>query len=112
MFDLKRPCKTCPFLRVNEDKFRLHRARIEGIAKGAAFQCHSTAVYDQDDGEGRAGGKPQQCAGLMSVLHKEGRQNQITQVATRLIGYDPGRIDGSGTYDTIAETIAAHDGGL
>jgi hypothetical protein len=52
--------------------------------------------------------EPQQCAGFMALLHKEGRPNQIMQVAQRLAGFDVGTIDGSQVYESIDEAKAAH----
>src|SRR3546814_3147904 len=36
---------------------------------------------------------PQQCAGLMTVLHREGKPNQIMQVAERFGALDPSALD-------------------
>ena len=111
MFDLKRPCKTCPFKRGNGNTFMLAPKRLDAIFEAVAFQCHSTVDYDQfDDPILRAGRKPQQCVGLMAILHREGEPNQIMQVAQRLIGFDAGALDATDIYSGFAEARAAHAG--
>lgn len=118
MFDLKKPCKNCPFRRTKGDLFSLGKWRIEEIVSAPAFQCHATVDYDgaeyDDDGEmipGTFAGKnPQQCAGLMALLYREKRPNQIMRVAKRLTGFDAGKIDASDVYKTLEEAIKAHEG--
>ena len=51
MFDLKRPCKTCPFRKGQGSRFQLRR--LSEIRRATSFQCHSTVDYgasDIDDG--------------------------------------------------------------
>lgn len=98
MFDLKKPCSSCPFLRVNGPNFALRTGRLREIADADAFQCHMT-LYS----------RPQQCAGLISVLAKSMQANKITVMAQALTNYDPGSVDGSETYDSIDETMAEHN---
>ncbi len=110
MFDLVRPCVTCPFRRGQGSRFRLRPERLDDIYRAPSFQCHKTADYDED-GEGRAGDRPQQCAGLMAVLNRENAPNQIMQVAQRLGALDPSRLDpGSVAYANWADVLAAHKG--
>ena len=110
MFDLKRPCVTCPFRKGQGERFRLHPDRISEIVEAQAFQCHKTVDYDADDRAGRAGDRPQQCAGLMAVLHREGRPNQIMQVAERLTDFDPAGLDPAGeAYQSLADARRAHE---
>lgn len=109
MFALKRPCANCPFRRGAGEAFGLGRERLEEIAEAPAFQCHKTLSWT-DDGSSAPGQRPQQCAGLMAVLHREGRDNQIMQVAQRLRALDPSLLDPRGeAYDTWAEALAAHE---
>lgn len=107
MFDLKRPCVNCPFRKGQGPLFQLPRRRLLEILNGVAFQCHKTVEYSDSD-EHSQGDKPQQCAGLMALLHREGRPNQIMQTAQRLIGYDPGVIDAQDVYASINAAIKAH----
>lgn len=50
----------------------------------------------------------QQCAGLMAMLHKEGKPSQIMQAAERLTEWRAANLDGRTVYDTIAEATADH----
>jgi hypothetical protein len=109
VFDLKRPCLTCPFRRGQGSRFRLHPERLREIAEAVAFQCHKTVVYG--DHAPAPGDRPQQCAGLMAVLHREGRPNQIAQLAQRLGALDPAALDPAGeAYASWPAALEAHDG--
>lgn len=105
MFDLKRPCNNCPFRKGVGETFQLNRERLTEIFDAVAFQCHKTVNYGEGD---RAGDHPQQCAGLIALLHKEGRANRITRTAVGLINFNPGSIEASDVYDSIDEALAAH----
>jgi hypothetical protein len=109
MFKLTRPCVTCPFRKGMGETFTLHEARLRGIFSAPAFQCHKTIDYSGDEPD--QGNKPQQCAGLMSILHREGQPNQIMQVAQRFGEFDPDQLDHTDVYDSIDDAIAAHRGG-
>ncbi len=111
MFDMVRPCKSCPFRKGLGSKFRLHPGRLAEIRAAPAFQCHGTIDYDTEEGEGRTGDRPQQCAGLMAVLHREKRENQIMQVASRIGALDLGELDPAGqAYASWADVLSAHSG--
>ena len=114
MFDLKRPCTSCPFRIGQGSRFQLGRERIAEIANATAFQCHKTVDYDQwDDPDGRSGDRPQQCAGLMAILHREDQPNQIMQVAGRLSDFDSALVDPKReAYGSLAEALRAHEQGL
>jgi hypothetical protein len=108
VFDLKRPCVNCPFRKGQGSLFALHPERLAEIINGVAFQCHKTVDYSRS-GSGRAGDRPQQCAGLMAVLHRSGAPNQIMQLAMRLSGFDPSTVDPDGVaYQSIDEAKRAH----
>jgi hypothetical protein len=107
MFKLKRPCANCPFRRGQGELFQLHPERLEEIRTAVAFQCHKTVDYSTDRPD--QGDKPNQCAGLMAVLHREGQHNQIMQVAERLNSLNPDELDPDNeAYASWAEVIAAH----
>lgn len=109
MFDLKRPCVNCPFRRGAGESFGLGRERLEEVRRGSAFQCHKTVDYGAEDTAGRSGDRPQQCAGLMAVLRREGEDNQIMQVAERLGAARFDDLDPRGeAYASWAEVLAAH----
>jgi hypothetical protein len=108
MFDLRRPCVNCPFRKGQGELFGLHPLRLAEIRKGPAFQCHKTLAR-LDDGENWQGDRPQQCSGLMSVLSREGADNQIMQVAQRLGHLDVAALDPDReAYETWADVLAAH----
>lgn len=107
MFKLRRPCANCPFRRSQGWAFGLRRERLKEIVAAPAFQCHKTVDYDDDDPA--PGERPQQCAGLMAVLHRAGRPNQIMQVAERLGHLDPDRLDPDNeAYGSLEEAFAEH----
>jgi len=109
MFDLKRPCVSCPFRKGQGRLFTMPRLRLKEIFGAIAFQCHKTVDYDAfDDPELRSGDHPQQCAGLMSILWRAGKPNTIMQVAIRTGYLDPDQIDHSEVYKTMASAIRAH----
>lgn len=109
MFDLKRPCNNCPFRKGMGERFQLAPERLHEIFDAPAFQCHKTLDTSAEDGTPeRKGDHPQQCAGLMSLLHRAGRDNQITQVATRLSDFDPANLEHSSVYDSIDDCLRAH----
>ncbi|NEI52701.1 hypothetical protein GR217_34345 [Rhizobium leguminosarum] len=107
MFDLKRPCRNCPFRQGQGERFRLHPDRLRDIVEAPAFQCHKTVDYSED--EPAPGDRPQQCAGLMAVLHRSDRPNQIMQVASRISDFDPAALDPDGeAYQSLEEAMCAH----
>ena len=117
MFKLTRPCSDCPFRKGSGETFRLQPDRLDEIFEAVAFQCHKTVDYgveEEEDENGdpvpvdRSGDHPQQCAGLMSLLYREHRENQIMQVGERLGGFDPSKLDHSDVYDSIEAARAAH----
>lgn len=112
MFDLKRPCVTCPFRKGVGSTFRLSPARIAEIATAPAFQCHKTVHYYEDAGQS-AGNHPQQCAGLMALLHRSRQHSQIMQVARRFGSLDVEALDPRGeAYGSLAEALRAHVQGI
>lgn len=110
MFDLKRPCVNCPFRKGQGSRFALNPDRLHEIIAGVAFQCHKTVDYEKwSDPHGRSGDRPQQCAGLMAVLHRSGQHNQIMQVAERLTDFDPASVDPErDAYGSVEEAMRAH----
>lgn len=111
MFDLKSPCKNCPFRKGEGERFRLSLDRLREIKAASAFQCHKTIDYcNFSDADKRAGDHPQQCAGLMAILAREGCENQIMQVAQRF-GVDLSGLDPRGeAYDNWNDALKAHHG--
>ena len=76
-FDLKDPCKNCPF-RTDETAIRFScRARAEEIEESAyrnGFPCHLSADYEEDDEYGGGGyvfgNNTQHCAGATLMFLK------------------------------------------
>lgn len=115
MFDLKRPCVNCPFRRGVGESFGLDPGRLAEIRRGQAFQCHKTVQYGYDEDTGEEthgpGERPQQCAGLMAVLRREGEENTIMQVAERLGAARFDDLDPRGeAYASWREVLDAHGG--
>lgn len=114
IFAMNKPCKTCPFLRESGHNFGLSEDRLREIFDGPSFSCHCTVDYsgDEEDEDGCTTGrivpKSKQCAGLMALLHRAGKPNQIMQVAERLTDFDPSVVDARKVYLSIAECVTAH----
>ena len=118
MFKLYRPCANCPFKKGQGSAFRLRLDRLIQIFNGPAFQCHKTVDYNgnEEDEDGlikpMPGDKPQQCAGLMAILHREGRPNQIMQVSSRLGYMNLTHLDPDNeAYASMRDAIRAHRDG-
>lgn len=112
MFDLIKPCSNCPFRKGMGERFNLGTERCLEIFNASAFQCHKTVDYDRwEDERGRQGSKPQQCVGVMSLLHRANLPNQIMQVAERLGHADFSKLDHSAVYNNIADALEAHSWG-
>lgn len=110
MFDMKRPCKTCPFRKGQGENFRLDAKRLKEITQSVAFQCHNTVDYEHfDDPYLKQGQKPQQCAGLMTLLAREGIPNQIMRVAQLTQHLEMEKLDPHGeVYATLEDAYRAH----
>lgn len=112
MFKLKRPCSNCPFKKGQGELFALTQERLTGIIEAAAFQCHKTVQYGEDDAGNElhsSGDHPQQCAGLMAVLRNSDALNQIMQVASRLGYLDLEALDPDNeAYASIEDARDAH----
>jgi len=93
------------------ERFQLPQGRLDEIFHAPAFQCHKTVNYHDDEGYDQ-GDHPQQCAGLMAVLYRNGTPNQIMQVAERFGKLAPHTLDPEGeAYATILDARAAHTSG-
>jgi len=112
MFDLKRPCTNCPFRKGKGEVFWFAQERLEEIFTATAFQCHKTVYYGSgEDGEEThsAGDRPQQCAGVMTVLRNENKLNDIMQVGSRLGALDLDALDPKKeAYQSFEEVFVAH----
>jgi hypothetical protein len=115
-FDLVRPCGECPF-RNDRPPFGLKRERVREILGGArrgrqwwpasSFPCHKTI----DVGERIIPPTAQQCAGVMIILHREGRWNDAMQLAQRFGHWHPERLDLSApVYPSTQAAVEANNG--
>ena len=82
-FDLRTPCKNCPF-RTDETAIRFAcRERAEEIEESAyrnGFPCHLSAEYtgdDDEDGGYEFGENTQHCAGAMIMYLLDGSDGNI-----------------------------------
>lgn len=88
-FDLKKPCKDCPFVPNSSTNATLGDVRMEEIVTAVCqdhtFICHKTSDMEQID--------EQHCAGALIMLKKEQIYNKGVAVARALRLYDPDRLD-------------------
>jgi hypothetical protein len=112
IFKLKRPCVSCPFRKGQGEAFRLRPERLQGIVDAVAFTCLDTIDYDYlNDPVRKQGEHPQQCAGLMAMLYRDGKANQMMQIAERLGHLDPAELDPDHeAYGSLEEAIREHRG--
>lgn len=93
-FDLKRPCKGCPF-RADIEPY-LTKSRAEEIAtvllQDGTFSCHEHNGFD-DDGDTFEGERAQHCAGAMIFLEHQDAPNQMMRIAERIGMYDRTQLD-------------------
>lgn len=92
-FDLKKPCKDCPFIVGSSTNRTLAEGRITEIVKditeeNATFSCHKTINYDERDMS-----TEQHCAGALIYAKKSGKPNTMLQIAERFGIYDPREIN-------------------
>lgn len=98
--------------------FGLGAERLYEIFDAVAFPCHCTIDYGASDRDSEYASpetkykndNPQQCAGLMSLLHRSKHDNQIMQVGFRMGAFDPKKLDHSDIYASIEDCVAAHTG--
>lgn len=114
-FDLKRPCKSCPF-RTDIPPFLSRRRGVEiansidGRKLQQTFPCHMTTVDDEDEdcGERHVTPNSQHCAGAMIVLEHEGAPNQMMRIAERLGLYDRSKLEmDQPVFKTLKEFVKA-----
>lgn len=83
-FDLKTPCKDCPFIKGSSTNTTLAEGRLESIVAdirvGMSFTCHKTLELPST--------KQQHCAGALVFLEKEENPNQMMRIAERIGFYD------------------------
>ncbi len=95
-FNLKKPCKDCPFR--TDNGFILSNSRVEEITNALVnqdqtFSCHKTIKHDDETGEGIEGKKTQHCAGALIMLEHMEKPNQMMRIAERCGFYDHTALD-------------------
>ncbi len=114
-FDLRKPCKSCPFRTDVKPFINAERAAEIGDAittQQQTFACHQHTQFDQDD-EGEEFNVPhggdQHCAGALILLEKLGKPNQMMRIAERLRMYDHTRLKmDSPVYPSVRAMVSAH----
>ena len=105
-FDLKKPCKSCPFVVAHD--FHLTPERIAEIADAFAFPCHKTVDYDDDD-ERINRASEQHCFGHLVVQWAEyGGFNKGAAFAAQSGMFDPHALPTPadvGCFETFGEYI-------
>lgn len=122
-FDLKAPCKNCPF-RTDETAIRFaNRERAEEIEESAyrnGFPCHLSADYREDDeGYGEdgyvfdPGGKTQHCVGALILFMNDGYYSTPgTGNDEELFERLAARVDPKApVFDCVEDFLAANDKG-
>ncbi|MEX3625468.1 hypothetical protein [Viridibacillus arvi] len=99
MFELKRPCKDCPFVKGSSTNRSLEEGRIDRIIDSLhedhIFSCHKTIDYGTlEEFEDRLQPQNKFCAGALNYLKKEGKPNQPMQIAERLGFFHPEELKG------------------
>lgn len=83
-FDLKTPCKDCPFIVGSSTNITLAEGRLDGIVEDIradqTFTCHKSLELPAD--------KQQHCAGALIFLEREENPNQMMRIAERIGVYD------------------------
>lgn len=120
VFDLKRPCKKCPFRRDIHPFLRRERAEeiAEALLSGLNFYCHETVDYDRWEHEDEEGGsegeycpdgEEQHCAGASMMLWRYGTPNQMMRICLRLNLLDPNVLErGDNVFESPEEFIDHH----
>lgn len=109
-FDLKTPCKHCPFRTDVKPFLRFERAVDIAISitdHDRSFPCHKTTRHD-DDGEYVPTQKEQHCAGASIMLEKMRMPNQMMRIASRG-AYDRNALDmDAPVYENVDAMLRAY----
>lgn len=93
-FELKRPCKHCPF-RSDRDPFLQYERAAEirdTLLSDGTFSCHETNEFTED-GDALETRESQHCAGALIALEHMEKPNQLMRTAERLGFYDRSKLD-------------------
>lgn len=108
-FNLRKPCKDCPFL--IDRRFSLHPRRVDEIGRALVreqktFACHKTVKHD-DDGRAISHKDEEHCAGALIMLERMERPNQMMRISERLGFYDRTKLDMSAKIFSSFGTMRA-----
>jgi hypothetical protein len=102
-FDMKKPCKNCPFIKGNCFEQSLSRERvsmiIEDISTDKTFPCHKHESPEQN------------CVGSALFVKKLEISNSMLQIAQRLRLYDESSLGlrkGTELYDNQQEMLNSY----
>jgi hypothetical protein len=94
MFNIKKPCKDCPFRKDGMMLKSLGHERVGEILEGVVngddfFSCHKTVDYDKEDHSLTE--QNNFCAGALIAIEKAGStyRNRNTRLAVMMDIYDP-----------------------
>lgn len=104
-FNLKKPCKECPFSTKCKKGWLGEDRAIDIIHaitdQQGTFTCHKT---DRDPTK-----KAEHCAGALILLEKEDRPNQMMRISERLGSYNRHELDmDSNVFNGIEDFIDHH----
>lgn len=108
-FNLKKPCKGCPFRRdclpgwLGEE--RAEEIATSILADNKTFPCHETT--DATLGKFVPLRDTSHCAGALALVELTGEPNAMIQIAERLGLWD-GKVDTAGVFESAAEFIEHH----
>jgi hypothetical protein len=97
MFDVKRPCKDCPFVKGSSTNQTLRPGRLEEIAHDIThdghFFCHKTIDYNDDQREHEEKFSPKEgehlCAGSILYMQREGKSTRFLEIMQLMGEYNP-----------------------
>ncbi len=104
-FNLKKPCKDCPFLK-SKERFLCdsrYKEIAEDLVNDKSFSCHKTNDFDSE-GMAIETTKTEHCAGALIMLEKMDNPNQFMNIGRFFGLYDPSNLDmNSDVYDSFNE---------
>ncbi len=111
-FNLKRPCKDCPFLKSNGYLRRTRAIEIaEVLRNDASFSCHKTVDYSVDS-EHRSCEHDSFCAGALVVMDNEDNlfMNVLPRLGALLDDFRPEELRGhDDAFESLEAFIEGHD---
>lgn len=115
-FDLRTPCKDCPFR--NDIKPYLRPERYQQILESPGlFPCHKTVKHGETDDEDEEYSPTSEgqkvCAGFLILLEKSGVPNQMMRICERIGDYNYNKLNMEApvydSVDELYETVGVYD---